>query len=118
MIIKPKLLLLSLACYSGLAAAQCCDYWMNIYAQDDCNDYKSTQDLDPSGGAGCVNIDWAESFAVDVTDDSDDLTCSTTLYGNENCQTELAILESQGNSGCKEYSEVVKSISFECVQEE
>ena len=42
---------------------------MNIYAQENCNDYKSTQNLqlsDSTDPTGCINIDWAESFAVDV----------------------------------------------------
>ena len=79
-------------------------YYMNIYAQEDCNDYKSTQDLNPNGIPACLNIDWAESFAVDVSSAGDEysLGCSTTYFGNENCETPLGQIESVGNSGCKD----------------
>ena len=102
------MLLLGLACYVSIVAGQDptkLDYYMNIYVQEDCNDYKSTQKFvlnDNSGDTGCINIDWAESFAVDVNGSPDGLGCETYYYGNENCQTELGNFDAVGNSGCKD----------------
>ena len=49
------------------AALTMASYYINIYTQEDCNAYKSTQDLNPNRIPPCLTIDWAESFAVDVT---------------------------------------------------
>ncbi|KAM0799398.1 hypothetical protein BDR22DRAFT_822390 [Usnea florida] len=90
---------------------------MNIYAQENCNDYKSTQELelsDSSDSTGYINIDWAESFAVDVNGPQAGEGCTFNYYGNENCQTGLGSIEVVGNSGCKDPSLRRISIGVTC----
>ena len=80
---------------------------MNIYAQENCNEYKSTPKLelsDSTDSTGCITIDWAESFAVDVKGPQAGEGCTFNYYGNENCQMGLGSIEVIGNSGCKDPS--------------
>ena len=83
-------------------------FYMNIYANEDCNTYKSTQQLGDgfNGVAGeCVNIDWAESFAVDVSNAEASAICQITTYENENCSGAIATHQfGNYNSGCLDSS--------------
>lgn len=79
-------------------------FYMNIYANEDCKTYKSTQQLGDGfdGDANqCINIDWAESYAVDVYEAQASAICVIKTYENEDC-TGLITSHQFGNanSGC------------------
>ena len=89
---------------------------MNIYAQEDCNDYKSTQKLelsDSSDSTECINIDSAETFAVDVSGPQAGGACGFHWYGANDCQSELGNTEVIGDSGCKDPSVSRKNLKTE-----
>lgn len=91
------------------AAARSQSFYMNIYANEDCNSYKSTQQLGSGiNGPACVNIDWAESWAVDMTGTAESNFCVVTTYENEDCSGQITAFTfndySNARSGCQDSS--------------
>jgi hypothetical protein len=103
---KQKITLTAVAAMIASSSAQSSQsFYMNIYANEDCNSYKSTQQLgdgfDTSGG--CIDIDWAESWAVDVKNVVASAICFTRTYANEGCSGLITNYQgSNSNTGCQD----------------